>query len=72
MKCAYNLAIQQNKKNIDEITQRAKALRKEVNSYWSQLEEEGKKEVKLDYQLVYDNNAKMDYLIKNICVFKSI
>ena len=45
MKCAYHGAIQENKKIINEITQRANALRNEVNSYWRQLEEEGKEEV---------------------------
>ena len=51
MRCAYNLAIQETKNIINEITQNANALRNEVNSYWRQLEEEGKEEVKHDYQL---------------------
>ena len=46
MKCEYQGAIQENKKNIDEVTQSANALRNEVNSYWRQLEEDDKEEVK--------------------------
>ena len=69
MKCAYHGAIQENKKIINEITQSANALRNEVNSYWRQLEEEGKEEVKHDYQLAYDNYVKMDNLIKKIEMF---
>ena len=72
MKCGYQGAIQENKKIIDEVTQSSNALRNEVNSYWSQLKEEGKEEVKHDYQLAYDNYVKMDDLIKNIDVFTSI
>ena len=45
MRCAYNLGIQENKNIINEITQNANALRNEVNSYWRQLEEEGKEEI---------------------------
>ena len=55
MRCAYNLAIQETKNIINEITQSSNALRNEVNSYWRQLEEEGKEEKKHDYQLAYDN-----------------
>ena len=69
MKCAYHGAIQENKKIINEVTQNANGLRNEVNSYWRQLEEEGKEEVKHNYQLVYDNYVKMDNLIKNIEMF---
>ena len=54
MRCAYQGAIQENKNIINEITQSTNALRNEVNSYWRQLEEEGKEEVKHDYQLAYD------------------
>ena len=73
MKCAYNLGIQENKKIMNEVTQSANALRNEVNSYWRQLEEEGKEEVKEDYQAAYDNYVKMDNLIKKIRnVFTSI
>ena len=43
MKCGYQEAIQENKKIINEVTQSANALRNKVNSYWRQLEEEGKK-----------------------------
>ena len=64
MKCGYQKAIQENKNIINEITQNADALRNEVNSYWRQLEKEGKEEVKHDYQLAYDNYVKMDNLIK--------
>ena len=64
--CAYNLGIQENKDIINEVTQSANSLRNEVDSYWRQLEEEGKEEVKEDYQLAYDNYVKMDNLIKNI------
>ena len=66
MRCAYQEAIQENKKIINEITQNANALRNEVNSYWRQLEEVGKEEVKHDHQLAYDNYVKMDNLIKKI------
>ena len=66
MKCTYNLGIQENKNIKNEVTQSANALRNEVNSYWRQLEEEGKEEVKHDYQLACDNYVKMDDLIKNI------
>ena len=45
MKCGYQEAIQESKKIINEVTQNANALRNEVNSYWRQLEEEGKEEV---------------------------
>ena len=69
MKCAYHGAIQENKKIINEITLSANALRNEVNSYWRQLEEEGKEEVKHDYQLAYDNYVKMDNLIRKIEMF---
>ena len=55
MKCGYQISIQEYKKIINEVTQSANALRNEVNSYWRQLEEEGKEEVKEDYQLAYDN-----------------
>ena len=72
MRCAYQEAIQENKKIINEITQNANALRNEVNSYWRQLEEEGKEEVKHDYQLAYDNHVKMDYLIKKIEMFLQV
>ena len=58
-----------NKKIINEITQNANALRNEVNSYWRQLEEEGKEKVKEDYQLAYDNYIKMDNSIKKIEIF---
>ena len=61
MRCAYNLGIQENKNIINEITQSANALRNEVSSFWRQLEEEGKEEVKHDYQLAYDNYVKMDF-----------
>ena len=69
MRCAYNLGIQENKKIINEITQNANTLRNEVNSCWRQLEEEGKEEVKHDYQLAYDNYVKMDNLIQMIEMF---
>ena len=72
MRCAYQEAIQGNKNIINEITQNANALRNEVNSYWRQLEEEGKEEVKHDYQLAYDNYLKMVNLIKNIEVFLQV
>ena len=71
MKCAYNLGMQENKNIINEVTQSANALRNKVNSYWRQLEEEGK-EVKEDYQLVYDNYVKMDNLIKKIEMFLQV
>ena len=66
MKCAYQGGIQENKNILNEVIQNANALRNEVNSYWTQLEEEGKEEVKHDYQLVSDNYVKMDNLIKSI------
>ena len=72
MRCAYNLGIQENKTIINEITQSANALRNEVNSYWRQLEEEGKEEVKHDYQLAYDNYFKMDNFIKKIELFLQV
>ena len=53
-------------KVINEVTRSANVLRNEVKSYWRQLEEEGKEEVKHDYQLAYDNYLKMDNLIKKI------
>ena len=68
MKCGYNLAIQENKKIIDEVTKSAKVLRNEVNSNWRQLEEEGK-EIKEDYQLPYNNYVKMDNLEMVLQVF---
>ena len=55
MKCAYQGGIQENKNILNEVIQNANALRNEVNSYWTQLEEEGKEEVKHDYQLASDN-----------------
>ena len=58
-----NLAIQENKKIIDEVTQGTNALRNEVNSHWRQLEEEGKEELREDYQLAYDAYVKTDNLI---------
>ena len=64
MKCGYQEAIQENKKIIS-----VNALRNEINSYWRQLEEEGKEEVKHDYQLAYDNYLEMDNLIKKIEMF---
>ena len=66
MKCRYQETIQENKKIINEVTQSANALRNEVNSYWRQLEEEGKEQVKEDYQLAYDNYVKMDNVIIKI------
>ena len=72
MKCACQRGIQENKKIINEVTQNANALRNEVNSYWRQLEEERKEEVKEDYQLAYDNYVKMDNLIKKIEIFLQI
>ena len=72
MKCGYNLAIQENKKIIDEVIQSAKVLRNEVNSYWRQLVEEGKEDVKEDYQLAYNNYVKMDNLIKKIEMFLQV
>ena len=60
------------KNNINEITQSANALRNEVNSYWRQLEEKGKEEVKHDFQLVYDNYVKMENLIKKIETFSQV
>ena len=70
MKCGYQEAIQENKNIIDEVSQSANALRNEVNSYWRQLEEEGKEEVKEDYQLAY--NVKMDNLIKKTEMFLQV
>ena len=49
MKCGYQGGIQENKNILNEVIQNANALRNEVNSYWRQLEEEGKEEVKYDY-----------------------
>ena len=72
MTCGYQGAIQENKKIVDEVTQSANALRNEVNSYWRQLEEEGKEEVKEDYQLAYNNYVKMDNLIKKIEMFLQV
>ena len=66
MKCGYQGAIQENKNILNEVIQNANALRNEVNSCWRQLEEEGKEEVKHDYQLASDNYVKMDNFIKNI------
>ena len=43
MKCAYQGGIDENKNILNEVIQNANALRNEVNSYWTQLEEEGKK-----------------------------
>ena len=60
------------KKIVDELSQSAKVLRNEVNSYWRQLEEEGKEEVKADYHLAYDNYVKMDNLIKKIEMFLQV
>ena len=71
MKCWYQEAIQEYKKIINEVTQSANALRNGVNSYWRQLEEEGK-EVKEDYQLAYDNYVKMDNLIKKIEMYLQV
>ena len=65
MKCGYQGGIQENKNILNEVIQNANVLRNEVNSYWTQLEEEGKEEVKHDYQLVSDNYVKMDNLIKS-------
>ena len=70
--CGYQGAIQENKKIINEVTQSAKALRNEVNSYWRQLEEEGKEEVKKDYKLAYDKYVKMENLIKKIEMFLQV
>ena len=72
MKCGYQGAIQENIKIINEITQSVNALRNEVNSYWRQLEKEGKEEVKHDYQLAYDNYLEMDNLIKKIEMFLQV
>ena len=72
MKCWYQEAIQENKKIINEVTQSGNALRNEVNSYWRELEVEGKEEVKEDYQLAYDNYVKMDNLIKKIEMFLQV
>ena len=72
MKCEYQEAIQENKKIINEVTQSANVLKNEVNSYWRQPEEEGKEEVKEDYQLAYDNYVKMDNLIKKIEMFLQV
>ena len=58
MKCAYQGGIQENKNILNEVIQNANPLRNEVNSYWAQLEEEGKEEVKHDYQLASDNYKK--------------
>ena len=72
MKCGYQGAIQENKNIINEVVQSANALRNEVNTYWRQLEEEGKEEVKHDYQLAYDNYVKMDNLIKKIEMYLQV
>ena len=72
MKCWYPEAIQENKIIINEVVQSANALRNEVNTYWRQLEEEGKEEVKHDYRLAYDNYFKMDNLIKKIEMFLQV
>ena len=72
MKCGYNLAIQENKKIIDEITQSANVLRNEVNRSWRQLQDEGKEEVKEGYQLAYNNYVKMDNSIKKIEMFLQV
>ena len=72
MKFGYQGAIQENKNIINEVVQSANALRNEVNTYWRQLEEEGKEEVKHDYQLAYDNYVKMDNLIKKIEMFLQV
>ena len=72
MKCGYQEAIQENKKIINEVTQSANALRNEINSYLRQLQEEGKEEVKDDYQLAYDNYVKMDNLIKKKEMFLQV
>ena len=72
MRCAYNLAIQENKNIINEVTQGANYLRNEVNSYWRELEKEGKEEVKHYYQLAYENYVKMDNLIKKIETFLQV
>ena len=61
-----------NKNIINEVTQSANSLRNEVDSYWRQLEEEGKEELKEDYQLAYDNYLKMDNLIKKIEMFLQV
>ena len=66
MKCGYQGGIQENKNILNEVIQNVNALRNKVNSYWTQLEEEGKEEVKHDYQLTSDNYVKIDNLIKNI------
>ena len=58
MKCGYQGGIQENKNILNEVIQNANALRNEVNSYWRQLEEEGKGEVKHDYQLASYNYEK--------------
>ena len=58
MKCGYQGGIQENKNILNEVIQNANALRNEVNSYWTQLEEEGKEEVKHDYQLASANYKK--------------
>ena len=71
MKCGYQEAIQE-KKIINEVTHSANALRNEVNSDWRQLEEEGKEEVKEDYQLAYDNYVRMDNSIKKIEMFLQV
>ena len=65
MKGTYQIGIQENKDILNEVIQGANALRNEVNSYWAQLEEEGKEELE-DYQLASDSYVKMDNLIKNI------
>ena len=49
MKCAYQEAIQENKNEIQVITQEVNALRNDVNSHWRLLDEEQKEKVKDDY-----------------------
>ena len=55
MKCAYQGAIQENKNILNEVIQNANGLRNKVNSYWRQLEEESKEELKHDCHLAYYN-----------------
>ena len=64
MKSGYQRAIHENKNILNEVIQNANALRNEVNSYWRQLEEEGKEEVKHDYQLASDNYKNMLWIFK--------
>ena len=72
MKCAYQGGIQENKNILNEVIQNANALRNEVNSYWTQLEEEGKEEVKHDYQLASDNYKKWIYKLSIIYLLNSL